>query len=83
VSQSHLLQRLRGHGLLVPSMKKAASESHGSRKRSSADDENTHASVPQFRILWNIRKLEAEMVTFPPRSGTKGKTGASKKEPRS
>ena len=50
MSQSHLLQRLRGHGLLVPSMKKAASESHGSRKRNSADDEDAHNYPSRFPV---------------------------------
>ena len=50
MSQSLLLQRLRGHGLLVPSMKKATSESHGSRKRNRADDEDAHSYPSRFSV---------------------------------
>jgi len=50
VSQSLLLQRLRGHGLLVPSMKKAAPESHCSRKRNRADNEDAHSYPSRFPV---------------------------------
>ena len=50
MSQSLLLQRLRGHGLLVPSMKKAAPESHCSRKRNRADDEDAHSNPSRFPV---------------------------------
>ena len=67
MSQSLLLQRLRGHGLLVPSMKKATSESHGSRKRAQTMRMRMLQS-PNLESVVNIKRLEAEMVTFPPQS---------------
>ena len=35
---------------------------------------------PNLESVVNIKRLEAEMVTFPPRSGMKGKTGSQQKE---